>query len=101
MSTIAHLSIFPVDKGAHLSAYVARALRIIQESGLPYQLGPMGTSIEGEWPEIMEVVGRCFDALRSDCDRIIVNLKADYKKGDENRMAAKVASVKGKMTREQ
>ncbi len=97
MSTIVHLSMFPVDKGEHLSAYVARAVRIIRESGLPYQLGPMGTTIEGEWQEIMDVVARCIDEMKIDCNRIIVNLKADYKKDSQNRMAAKVKSVEEKL----
>jgi uncharacterized protein (TIGR00106 family) len=99
MSTIVHLSIFPVDKGAHLSAYVARAVDIIRESGLPYQLGPMGTSIEGEWSAVMGVVDRCFEELKKDCDRIVVHLKADYKRDADGRMAAKVASVEEKMDR--
>jgi uncharacterized protein (TIGR00106 family) len=97
MSTIVHLSIFPLDKGEHLSSYVARAVRIIRESGLPHHLGPMGTTIEGEWQAVMDVVNRCFEELRKDCGRIIVNLKADYKKDAENRMTGKVASVEEKM----
>lgn len=97
MSTIVHLSIFPVDKGEHLSGYVARAVRIIRESGLPYHLGAMGTTIEGEWPAVMDVVNRCFRELQKDCGRIIVNLKADYKKDAEGRMTAKVMSVEEKL----
>ena len=38
----------PLDKGESLSQYVARSLDIIDKSGLPYQLTPMGTIIEGE-----------------------------------------------------
>ena len=97
MSTIVHFSIFPVDKGEHLSSYVARAVKIIRESGLSYRMDSMGTTIEGEWPMVMAVVTRCFDALKEDCGRIIVNLKADYKNGQEGRMAAKVASVEEKL----
>ena len=101
MSTIVQLSIFPIDRGEHLSAYVARAVRIIKESGLPYHLGAMGTTIEGEWAEVMGVVDRCFEELKKDCGRIILNLKADYKKDSEKRMAAKVASVEEKMAGDQ
>lgn len=97
MSTLVHLSMFPVDKGEHLSAYVARAVRIIRDSGLPYQLEAMGTTIEGEWPAVMDVVTRCFEALKDDCNRIIVNFKADYKKDSDDRMAAKVTSVEEKL----
>lgn len=97
MSTLVHFSIFPVDKGEHLSGYVARAVRIIHDSGLDYQMDSMGTTIEGEWQTVMEVVTRCFEALENDCNRIIVNVKADYKKGGDGRMKAKVASVKEKL----
>ena len=34
MSVIVEFSIFPIDKGESLSPYVARALKIIQDSGL-------------------------------------------------------------------
>lgn len=97
MSTIVQLSIFPVDKGDHLSPYVARALGVIRDSGLPYELGAMGTCIEGEWSEVMAVVSNCFDALKADCNRIIVNIKADYKKTGSGRMSSKVDSVRDKM----
>ncbi|MBM4315031.1 MAG: thiamine-binding protein, partial [Deltaproteobacteria bacterium] len=41
MSVLIHFSIFPTDKGTSVSPYVAKSLRIIRESGLPYKLGPM------------------------------------------------------------
>ena len=97
MSVIAEVSIFPMDKGESVSKYVARALKIIEASGLPYQLNPMGTCIEGEWEDVMNVVDQCFQELRKDCDRINLSLKADYRKGTSNRLARKVASVKEKM----
>jgi uncharacterized protein YqgV (UPF0045/DUF77 family) len=45
----ARFSIFPLEKGANLSPHVARAIRIMRDSGLPYSLGAVGTGIEGEW----------------------------------------------------
>ena len=97
MSTLVHFSIFPIDKGEHLSGYVARAVSIIRDSGLSYRMDSMGTTIEGEWPMVMDVVTRCFEALEKDCSRIVVNMKADYRKGMDGRMAAKVASVEEKL----
>ena len=63
MSVIVEFSIFPMDKGESLSPYVARALNVIQESGLAYELNPMGTCVEGEWSEVMALVDRCFQGL--------------------------------------
>ena len=97
MSVIINFSIFPLDKGESLSSYVARAIKIIDESGLPYELTAMGTSIEGEWSEVMDVVDRCFQALEKDCHRVYLALKADYRKGPAGRLKSKVESVKQKL----
>jgi uncharacterized protein (TIGR00106 family) len=97
MSVIIDFSIFPIDKGESVSPYVARALRIIRESGLPHTLGPMGTSIEGEWQEIMAVVDQCFQELKKDCARIYMTVKADYRKGMAGRIEGKVRSLQHKL----
>ena len=98
MSVIIEMSIFPMDKGESVSQYVARAIKIIQASGLPHEMNPMGTCIEGEWDEVMDVVNRCFQDLQKDCNRINLSLKADYRKGISNRMKGKVASVQEKLS---
>lgn len=81
MSVIAELSIFPMDKGVSMSPYVARVITVIRNSGLDYQLGPMGTAIEGEWNEVMQTVSACYKELEQDCDRIYLTLKVDSRKG--------------------
>ena len=97
MSVIVEFSIFPMDKGESLSPYVARALKLIQDSGLPYELNPMGTCVEGEWNAVMALVDRCFQALEKDCNRINLSLKADYRKGSSGRMKSKIVSVREKL----
>jgi uncharacterized protein (TIGR00106 family) len=97
MSVLVDLSIFPLDKGDGLSAYVARALKIIRDSGLPYRIGPMGTSLEGEWDQVMGVVNNCFQELKKDCDRVYVALKIDYRKGPSGRIESKLKSVQEKL----
>lgn len=97
MSVLIDLSIFPLDKGGSVSSYVSRAVGIIRDSGLPYKLGPMSTSIEGEWDEVMAVVNRCFNELTKDCDRVYMTIKADYRKGSTGRIEGKIRSVEGKL----
>ena len=58
MSVLIHFSIFPTDKQTSASPYVARAVRIIRDSGLPYKLGPMSTAVEGEWEEVILLLKR-------------------------------------------
>lgn len=97
MSVIIELAIFPMDKGESVSPYVARVLDLIKNSGLPFQLNPMGTCIEGQWEEVMALVNQCFQALQKDSNRIYMTLKADYRKNTSGRIQGKVASVQGKM----
>ena len=97
MSVILDFSMYPLDKGESLSPYVARSIRIIKESGLPYEFRSMGTSIEGEWGEVMDVVQRCFETMRRDCNRVVLSLKADYRQGPGGRMQRKVQSVEEKL----
>jgi len=93
MSVIVELSIFPVGAAGSLSPYVARAVKIIEASGLPYELGPMGTCIEGEWRDVMDVVDRCFEALRADQDRVYLTIKADWRSGRAGGLKAKPQAV--------
>ena len=97
MSVLIDFSIFPLDKGDSLSSHVARALKIIKDSGLPYKIGPMGTSVEGEWDEVMGLVNNCFEELKRDCDRVYMALKMDYRKGPSGRIESKVKSVQEKL----
>ena len=97
MSVIVEFSIFPMDKGESLSAYVARSIAIVRASGLPHEFHSMGTCIEGEWNEVMAVVNRCVEAMRADCRRVNLSLKADFREGPSGRMRRKVESVVQKL----
>jgi uncharacterized protein (TIGR00106 family) len=92
-------AMFPMTKGESVSPFVARSLDIIDKSGLPYQLTPMGTIIEGEWSEVIAVVTACFQAMSADCDRISAGIKIDYRAGSEERLKSKVESVQTQLGR--
>ncbi len=93
-------SIFPLDKGTSLSPYVARCLRLIDESGLDYQLHSMGTIVEGEINQVLDVLRACHEALAADCDRISCTAKLDYRHGQSGRLVSKVESVKRQVGRD-
>jgi uncharacterized protein (TIGR00106 family) len=93
-------SMYPTDKGEGVSDYVSRILEIIDDSGLPYKLGPMGTCIEGEWDEVMAVVGLCREALATDCSRIACQIKIDDRQDRAGRLDGKVDTLKLKTGRD-
>jgi uncharacterized protein (TIGR00106 family) len=88
-----------MGKGESVSPYVARCLEIVAASGLDYRLHAMGTILEGEWEQVFDVVRRCFEALRPDCDRITCTIKVDYRKGPAGRLESKVARVQAQVAR--
>jgi uncharacterized protein (TIGR00106 family) len=96
---LVEFSMTPLGKGESVSRYVSRSLDIIDRSGLPYRLTPMGTILEGEWDEVMGVVRDCFERMRQDCDRITTSIKVDYRAGASGRLEGKIASVEEKLGR--
>ncbi|MEI8324478.1 MAG: MTH1187 family thiamine-binding protein [Betaproteobacteria bacterium] len=93
-------SMAPSGKGISLSPFVARSLDIIDKSGLPYQLTPMGTILEGEWDAVMAVVSACYRAMAVDCERVGVNIKIDARAGASGRLTSKLESVIKKVGRQ-
>ncbi len=92
-------SMSPLSQGESVSKYVARSLEIIDASGLDYELHAMGTIIEGEAEQVLDVMHRCLEAMSVDCDRITCTAKLDYRKGHSGRLKSKVASVEAKLGR--
>jgi uncharacterized protein (TIGR00106 family) len=86
-------SMTPLDKGPSVGAYVSRSLEIIDRSGIPYRLNPMGTVLEGTWDEVLGVLTACFERMRVDCERISVSVKIDHRRGRSGRLESKTASI--------
>jgi uncharacterized protein (TIGR00106 family) len=98
--TLMEFSIIPLDKGASVSTYVARCLDVVDRSGLDYRLHAMGTVVEGELTELLELLQRCFTALQTDCHRVTCSVKFDYRQGSESRLVTKLQSVQAKLGRD-
>jgi uncharacterized protein (TIGR00106 family) len=88
-----------MDKGESVGPYVARALDIVDRSGLTYKLGPLGTCIEGEWSQVMNVIQKCYEELARDSNRIACTVKMDWRKGQTGRLESKVQSVEKRLGR--
>ena len=92
-------SMSPLGKGESVGKYVSRSLDIIDKSGVDYRLNPMGTVLEGEWDEVIDVVRQCYERMRKDCNRVSCTIKIDYRKGHKDRLLAKTASVEKRLNR--
>lgn len=98
MSVLLEFSMFPTDKGESVSAYVSRIIEMISQSGVSYQLTPMGTIIEcEEIDEALEIVKKAYECLEKDCNRIYSSLKFDIRKGQKKRLFSKIKSIEKKL----
>lgn len=97
--TIAEFSITPIGKGVSVGAHVARCLEIVDRSGLPYRLHAMGTVVEGEFDDILNLIARCHKAVAEDCERVSTVVKIDDRKGASGQLDAKVKAVERRLGR--
>ncbi len=74
---IAFIAISPLDHWEHMSPYVAQSIRLLKESGLSYELGPMGTTIEGESEKVFEVMRKMHLAISKKSKRGSTLIKID------------------------
>jgi uncharacterized protein (TIGR00106 family) len=93
---IAEFSIFPVGKDVSLSPYVAECVKLVKRSGLPYELTPMGTIIQGDHDEVMSVISACHKKVMSMSSRVVTSIKIDDRR-NERPMEYKVKSVEDKL----
>lgn len=100
MSVIVNFAMFPMDKGVSMSEYVALLLKPLDEAGIKYELGSMGTTFEASTMEqALEVVNSAHNALSEVSDRIYCTLTIDSRKGDTPRMQRKIESVNNHINR--
>ena len=99
MSTLLEFSMFPTDKEESVSPYVSRVVAMIRESGLSYQLTPMGTIIETEdLGQALALVKRAYDTLdEQGCSRVYSSIKLDIRKGHCDRLKGKIVSIEEKI----
>jgi uncharacterized protein (TIGR00106 family) len=93
VNMLIEFSIVPIGTGSSIGDRLAEVLKIVDTSGLPYKVNPMGTVVEGEWDEVMELVKKCHGAVMKTGERTMTTISIDDRKGKSNRIEEKVKSV--------
>jgi uncharacterized protein (TIGR00106 family) len=96
---LVEFSLIPAGIGPSLSKYIAKAVEIIDSSGLNYKVTSMGSIVEGEWDEIFDLIKKCRDALMKESERLFINIIIDDRKGKTNRLEGKLRSLEEKLGR--
>jgi uncharacterized protein (TIGR00106 family) len=91
-------SVTPLGVGEAVASYVADAVRVVRESGLPNRTDAMFTTIEGDWDEVMDVVKRAVEAVAARAPRVSLTLKADVRPAVTGALESKVESLESYLT---
>jgi uncharacterized protein (TIGR00106 family) len=94
---LAELSIIPVGGSTHSSAELAKVLKLVEKSGLPYQLTPSATCIEGEWDQIMPLIRQCHERAHKDSVHIVTFIKLEVDDGERDKLNRNVTSIEEKL----
>jgi uncharacterized protein (TIGR00106 family) len=86
-------SVTPLGVGEAVAEYVADAVRVVRDSGLPNQTDAMFTTVEGDWDEVMAVLKSAVEAVAAKAPRVSLTLKADIRPGVTGALESKVEAL--------
>ena len=96
---LVELSIIPLGGDTHLSDQIASVLEVVHESGLPYQLTPAGTCIEGDWDEVISLVRRCHERARETSPHVFTTVRIEDEADGRDKLTRNITSVEEKIRR--
>jgi len=96
---IVEVSVVPLGTAdTSLSRYVAKVIEVVRESGIKYEITPMGTILSGSLEEIFPVIlkmhERCFE---EGVRRVLTLIKVDDRRDKMVEPQDKVSSVEEKL----
>lgn len=97
---IVEVTVFPLGtESTSLSKYVAGCLKVLQQAeGIKYQLTPMGTIIEGELTQLLELIRQMHEQpFTAGAQRVNTIIRIDDRRDKQATMDAKVKSVEAKL----
>jgi uncharacterized protein (TIGR00106 family) len=89
---LAEFSIFPLDE-THLTRDVARVVDALEQTGVEYRLGPMGTSVEGNFDQVMAAIKTCHQAVADGHARVITTITIDDRKQGAHHLDEMISRV--------
>ncbi|NPA73669.1 MAG: MTH1187 family thiamine-binding protein [Epsilonproteobacteria bacterium] len=98
MSVLVEFAMFPTDKGESVSEYVSKIIKMIDKSGVKYELTPMGTVYEcDDIKDALSIIEESYRVLEPFSNRVYSTIKMDIRKNRKDAMKKKIESIKSKM----
>lgn len=96
---IVEITILPV--GTHstsLSKYVVKALKELEKTDINYELTSMGTILEGDLEEVLEITKKMHESVfDEDISRVVTKIEIDDRRDKPSKIKEKKKSVEEKL----
>lgn len=73
---LAQFSVWPLDN-PHMSNDVSQIAAILDKTRVRYEVGPMGTTMEGDWDDVMSAIKVCQEEVRRQHQRVLTSITID------------------------
>lgn len=94
MHAIVGFTLVPIGAGVSVSPYIAAIERLLEETGLIFEVNSNSTNLEGEWEDVFAVIRRCHEVVHGEgAPRIHTCIQVGTRVDREQRMAEKLDSV--------
>jgi uncharacterized protein (TIGR00106 family) len=94
MKVMLDFCVVPIGVGVSVSKYVAECQRVLTELGLPHQMHPYGTVVEGEWDAVFDALRQCHERVHAlGAPRISTSLRLGTRVDRAQNMQDKLDSV--------
>lgn len=96
---VLELTIIPLGPERSISSAVAGLVKIIENTGLDYQMTAFGTLVEGTWNELMSLAKECHFEVRKSSDRVLTMMRIDDFGDRSGEIAGAVNRVESRLGR--
>ncbi len=90
---LASFAVIPLGVGEELKVPVAEIIKLVKAAGLPYRVGAMQTTVEGEPDQVFALIRQCHARMRDLAPRVLTTITIDDRAGAQGRLTGKVADV--------
>ena len=96
---IMHLTIIPLGtQTTSLGKFVAEIRKTLEVAGVPFQLTDMGTIIEGDSRDLLELAGRLAELpFKNGVQRVVTQISLDDRRDKKISLGDKTASVAARL----
>lgn len=79
MSVVAEFTVTPLVEG-EMKPYIDAAVDEVKKSGLKYEVGALGTTVEGTFDQVMNTIHNAHDAVKNKgVNRVVTEVRIDEK----------------------